>query len=245
MVVRTDLFPDELIAAIDNWQSGSEGKAQKAQRLRALTRHLPATYRAAPQTVFRQIRINAQLSVGIALDAIPETVSSWTLSLEVAQRFRENHLDATKVMVIFARRPAPDDVILNLDAVYEDGDFIDTANAAAFRLGREFRGIARWKGTQKEVVLDETVIGNDEIVSLGAFRKLSDIAPMLGEPDPNAPPDDQLFRYLTGRRVDEHFWTSPESAAIGIRNAADRMRTFLAEKRLWPTERPDEMIFFS
>jgi hypothetical protein len=237
MVVRTDRYPEGLIRAIDSWQLGSKDKARKARRLRDLSRALPDNYREAPKEVFRQVRTTAPLlGMGIALDVIPETVSSWTTSLEVAKRFREEDQDRRKAMIIFARRPEPKDIILNLNPLYADGDFLDTVEATAKRLGKPFRGIDRWRDRQKEVVLKETVIGNDEIVTLGAFRQLSDVVPLVGSRDVDAPSDDQIFKMLVHRPTNEHFWTSPESADNGIRNAAERIREFLAEKRLWPED---------
>ena len=230
MAARTDLYSETLIRAIDSWQSGSRDKERKARQLREASRCLPPLYREAPEIVFRQVRANAQLGIGIALAATPDAVSSWTTSQEVAQRFREHDQDRYKVMMIFARRPAPNDVILNLNVVYADPDFMDTVRATAERLCREFLGITRWQGSQMEVVLEETIIANDEIVSLGAFRQLSDVVPTIGTPDPKAPSDDEIYRELTGSRTDEHFWTSPDSAAQGVRNAAERIRAFLAER---------------
>jgi hypothetical protein len=63
---------------------------------------------------------------------------------------------------------------------------------------------------------------------------LNDVVPLLGTRDPKALSDEQIFKELTGKAVDEHFWTSPESAATGVRNVANRVQAFLAEKRLWP-----------
>ena len=238
MAVRTDVFPDGLIAAIDGWQSGSRNKAPKARRLQKWARHLPSKYRALNDTVFRQMRINTQLGIGIAFGAIPERISSWTTSLEIAQRFRESDQDREKVMIIFARRPSKENIILNLNAVYGDGDFLDTVNAAAAQLKKRFPGIERWHATQKEMVLDETILKNDEIVSLGAFRQLNDVVPLLGTPDPTAPADNEILALLTGTTSDEHFWTSPESASNGVRQLAQRTHEYLANKRLWPTELP-------
>jgi hypothetical protein len=234
MAVRTDLYSEGLIRAIDRWQSGPKDKARKARRLRDWSRELPPAYRTAPETVFRQMRVNAQLGIGIALDAIPDATSSWTSSLEVARRFREEDQDRRKVMIIFARHPSPEEVILNLNTVYAGSDFVDTVDATAARLNRRFAGIDRWGGTQEEVVLKETTLGNDEIVSLGAFRQFDDIVPRIGTPDPNAPSEAEIFRLVTGTRPDEHFWTSPASAAIGVRNVALRVQEFLAQKRVWP-----------
>lgn len=238
MPVRTDLFPDGLIRAIDNWQAGSKDKARKARRLRDWSCELPAHYRAAPARAFRQVRVNTQLGIGVAVGAIPEAVSSWTTSMEVARRFREEDQDRDKVMMIFARHPTPLDVILNLNAIFADPDFLETVAATSARLGRQFAGIERWQGTQQEVVLKETTIENDEIVSIGAFRQLTNVVPAIGRRDPKAPSDDEIFRILTGRRQDEHFWTSPESATNGVRNAAYRVQEFLVEKRLWPNQLP-------
>jgi hypothetical protein len=175
----------------------------------------------------------------MAVGVLPEAISSWTTSRQVAERFRQEDLDREKVLMIFARHPASDDIIIDLSAVYADPDFMDTVRATSVRLDRTFRGIERWQDTQKEVVLKETTIANDEIVSLGAFRQLSDIVPLLGTRGPDAPSDEQLFKTLTGKAVDEHFWTSPESAATGVRNVANRVQAFLAKKRLWPSKLPD------
>jgi len=83
-----------------------------------------------------------------------------------------------------------------------------------------------------------TTLGNDEIVSLGAFRELNDVVPLIGPPDPNALSDNQVFTLFTGKRPDEHFWTSPASSANGVRSVAQRAREFLATKRLWPNALP-------
>ncbi|KYG22522.1 hypothetical protein SE92_21790 [Bradyrhizobium sp. AT1] len=139
-------------------------------------------------------------------------------------------------MMIFARKPAADDIVLNLNTVYDDRDFMETVRATAERLGKEFRGINRWQGAQEEVVLKETTIDHDEIVSLGAFRQLSDVVPLIGPSGPGAPSDDQIFKQLVGKGTDEHFWTSYESAATGVRKAAETAQAFLIHKRLWPTE---------
>lgn len=234
MVVRSDLYTEALIRAVDDWQAGSKDKARKARRLKERTRHLPDRYRTAPARVFRQVRANALLALGVALDAIPEAISSWTSSEDVAKRFRESDQNRNKVLMIFARSPAPDDVILNMEILYGDPDFLETVRDTRARIGRPFSGIERWQGTQKEVVLRETAIANDEIISLGAFRQLSDVVPMIGTRHPDAETDAQIFKKLTGTAVTEHFWTSPTSATAGVQNAAAKLQAHLKSKRLWP-----------
>lgn len=232
MAIRTDLYPDDLIRAINDWQAGSKDKERKTRKLREASRQLPARYREAPEVVYRQVRANAELAVGVAMDAIPDEVSSWTTSKDIAQRFREHDLDREKVLMIFARHPTRDDIILNLNAIYADAEFMVTVEAAEARLNRQFSAIRKWKGSQQEVVLEETVVGNDEIVALGAFRRLDDAVPMIGDRDPSAPSDDEIFLKLTGRRTDEHFWVPPDSAGDGVRNAAEKIRACLAKMRL-------------
>ena len=236
MAVRTDIYSDDLVDAIDDWQAGSNNKASKAERLIEASKHLCPSYRVAPLEVFRQVRVNAQLGIGVALDAIPDFISSWTTSLDVAQHFREKIHDRTKVLMIFRRQPAAGDIILNLNAIYADPDFMETVRATVERLGRTFKGIDQWQGSQKEVVLRETVIGNDAIVSLGAFRELSDVVPQIGERDPAAPSDAAIYKELTGTAASEHFWTSAASAEEGTRNAAKVIQAYLKDRSLWPVE---------
>ncbi|MBY0562431.1 hypothetical protein [Hyphomicrobium sp.] len=138
--------------------------------------------------------------------------------------------------MIFRCQPAAGDIILDLKAVYADPDFMETLRATAERLGRTYKGIDQWDGSQKEMVLRETVIGNDKIVSLGAFRELSDVVPPIGQRDPAAPSDAAILKELTGTAVTEHFWTSPTSAQAGIRNVAERMQAHPKHKGLWPEE---------
>ena len=239
MAIDVKLFPDALICAIDDWQAGSGDKQRKAQTLRETSAHLPAAYRENPACTYRQMRANFQLAIGVGVDAMPDAVSSWTTSLDVAKHFREHDKDRKKVLMIFGRRPAQEDVILNLNAVYANPDFLDTVEAAEIRLGRQFKGIARWENTQQEVVLDETVVGNDNIISIGAFRQFSDVVPMIGERDPNAPSDDDIYHQLIGKPAYEHFWTSPESAQNGIRNAAEKIQKYLKDKNVWPEGLPE------
>src|SRR5262245_4123421 len=132
------VYPECLIRAIDDWQAGSRDKARKARRLKARSRHLPDAYRAVPKAVFRQVRVNYLLAIGIAIDATPEAISSWTTSEEVAMRFREDDQDRSKIMVIFRRRPAANDIILNLNTVYADAGFMKAVRATSQRLKHTF-----------------------------------------------------------------------------------------------------------
>ena len=133
MPVRSDFYTHALIEAIDDWQAGSKDKERKAARLIKASEHLPANYRTAPAEVFRQLRANAPLAAGVAFDAMADFVSSWTTSLEVAKHFRESDGDRTKALMIFRRRPMPGDVILDLNVVYADPDFMDTVRDAETR----------------------------------------------------------------------------------------------------------------
>ncbi|MBY0562432.1 hypothetical protein [Hyphomicrobium sp.] len=56
MAERTNIYIDDLIDAIDDWQAGSRKKARKAERLIEASKHFPASYREASPEVFRQVR---------------------------------------------------------------------------------------------------------------------------------------------------------------------------------------------
>ena len=86
--MRSDVYINELIDAIDDWQASSKNKESKAARLIKTSRHLPANYRTVLADIFRQLRANARLAVGVAFDAMMDFVSSWTTLFEVAKHFR-------------------------------------------------------------------------------------------------------------------------------------------------------------
>lgn len=235
MPQRLDLFTPQLIKAIDNWQAGSSGKARKARRLREFSRHLPVSYRSPVPIVFRQMRGNFRHTIGIAAGFIPDAISSWTSSLQVAQTLGEDHVDPSKVMLIFTRRPSHHEIILNLNDIYSDPDFMDTVDVVERHLGKRFdKGIRCWSNTQHELVLRETDIANDQIEFIGAFRRLSDVVPTIGQRDPAAPSDEAIFKELTGRRTNQHFWVARHGAQASILRVAQRAQEYLAERRIWP-----------
>jgi hypothetical protein len=138
-------------------------------------------------------------------------------------------------MVIFARIPKSKDVILNLNVVYRDPDFLFMVREAEERLQRKFSALAKWGNDQHEVILEGTIIENDQIVSVGAYRKLIDAIPIIGTPSHDTPSEDEIMKRLTGKTESEHFWTSSESAQTAVANTARKIREALASRALWAT----------
>lgn len=162
-------------------------------------------------------------------EAVAEGVSSWTSDVEVAKRLGEQTFDPEKVLLIYARSPAPSDVILNLDAVYADPEFllaVKEAEQAGLNLSR---GIREYMDRQHEIVLDERDMRNDEVVFIGAYRGIADVVPLIGERAADAMSDDEIFRELTGKGSKELTWAPQTSAEVALRNYVDRARQLLGE----------------
>jgi hypothetical protein len=119
--------------------------------------------------VFRQVRVNALFGIGMAVGALPEAISSWTISRRVAERFRQEDRDREKVLMIFARHPAADDIIINFRALYTDPDFMETVRATGARLDKTFPGIERWQGAKKRSCSEKQRLPTTKLFHLAHF----------------------------------------------------------------------------
>ena len=107
-------------------------------------------------------------------------------------------------------------------------DTVDNAITKPVHRLEVFTGAGRrrtWSDEDKARIVAEIAVSG-ESVSAVARRH------------PNAPSAEQIFKELTGKAVDEHFWTSPESAATGVRNVANRVQVLHAEPTSNARERP-------
>jgi hypothetical protein len=84
------LFSRDLIQAISDWQRGGSSKQKaKGERLKQEAASLPDEFRQCPLCCFRQISLEkgALWKLADQLE-LPESISAWTLTLDVAQSFK-------------------------------------------------------------------------------------------------------------------------------------------------------------
>jgi len=119
------MFTKELIQAISNWQQGGDTKLKQSREatLKAEAEKLPKEFRQ-PANCFRKIALNGRslMYLGTHIQ-LSEMISSWTLDVEVAKKFKRGVPSGPWQGVIFSTTPAPSEVILNLPSLFANDDF--------------------------------------------------------------------------------------------------------------------------
>ena len=160
------------LQAINDWQRGfnNDQKPKRIAALRDAAATLHPRYKTLLAACYRQITLEPRYVMAMGLKyQLQETVSSWTLRLDVAEKFKGGVVPEGMDLlpVIFRTEPEPSSVVLNLAALYADDEFL--AAVDHFRLGidRFWDGIGRWRDSQAEVVLDLKAVGLHEVYATG------------------------------------------------------------------------------
>jgi hypothetical protein len=122
------MFNLEFLQAINDWQiGGAILKATRAEKLKELGASLPAQFRSVTTQCYRRIDLppSALRQLGTALK-LPEKISSWSTSRSVAWTLHGGipEKDERLFPYVFAVTPTPDSIILNIEALYADRDFL-------------------------------------------------------------------------------------------------------------------------
>jgi hypothetical protein len=163
-------FGDDLIQAVNDWQRGGS-PAQKKKRglaLKTACQAIDPRFRRTPLVCFRQISLSPsavwQLHDRLGLS---ETISAWTLATDVAKAFKGGVPPSGSPGLILDIVPPEGSVIVNLDALYREPDFIAACEAARTRITGYGSGIAAYGNSQHEVVLELESVPMSSVYALG------------------------------------------------------------------------------
>lgn len=151
-------FPLDVLQAINDWQRGYTDK-QKPTRIRqieAAAKKVDTRFRRAERPCYRQMTLSPRYVWQMGeVYHLEETISSWTEHYEVARDFKGGVAPEGMdwISVIFQINPAPEQVVLNLAALYADPDFLAACDEHQSEIARYWDGIGRHKDTQAEVIL--------------------------------------------------------------------------------------------
>jgi len=164
-------FDLPLIQAISDWQRSSN--SQRAERLKKACASLPAKFRTGGKHCFRQVALTKNFVWDlIAEDCLREKVSSWTRNYRVAMDFKGGvppEDGEFKGVIIEIQKPMPGQIVVNLDRLYKDRDFLAALEANKSLINGYADGAGRWRGSQEEVVIEVDTISKDAIRSLGGY----------------------------------------------------------------------------
>ena len=201
------VFPATLLHAIDRWQKGGDhaAKVKRGERLKQEVLVLnDASLRWCPENVYRRLALPQKyIWTFITTGALPETLSAWTLDPDVAKGLKggvpPEWLDGKRWLgVILEHKPKPEEIIVNLDALWVDFRYQRSLKESAPE--KYAAGIRRYENSQREVVLDLARVSLKQIWSWGGYSStLEDLTEMFLGAKPNLQQIDWVRRM-----IDEH-----------------------------------------
>jgi hypothetical protein len=165
-------FDFKLLQAINDWQKGGKHvKASRGKKLKALAAALETRFRTVDQPCYRRIDLDdpgLQL-LGETL-RLPETISAWTLSPEIAQGHNDGvPAPGGKIGMIVRLEPMPSarSVVINLDALFSDPCFREGEANFRDRIKEYDRGMGRYSNHQREVIIECSEVRLNQVWAWG------------------------------------------------------------------------------
>ena len=238
--IMSNLFPLSLLQAVSDWQRGGDANQniKRGQKLKEASGHLPDEFRTCSLCCFRQMSLpKGGVWSLIGEDRLPEKISSWTPDLEVAMRLKGGVPPEGQGYqgVIFCLLPPPGSVIIDLQALYRDQDFVAALEQNKQSIVGYYDGAGRYGSTQSEVVLEVAAVTQQDIYSLGGhsspFDDLVEYAAKLifGRPATDVERDALMLKVDHIRQEAGPMWLRPEATQRVLTNThphAERLRDF-------------------
>lgn len=180
------MFTKELIQSVSDWQRGEgSSKADLAQALKLEALKLPPEFRSTTGKCYRRIDVDPEhlMMIGTQLK-LPETISSWTKSYQVACNHKDGPPRAGYQALIFEIE-STGDVILDLDKLFSDKSFRRKIHEIQGQIKGYREGIKLYANIEKEVVIERAEVSFDSLHACGGYSKdKSQYAKMLYGPNP-------------------------------------------------------------
>jgi len=190
------MYSTELVDTIGEWQNGWGEDAVRriaiTNRLRnALDRAgLPESCRRVDEVCFRKrflVPNNPQNGGDIKplffQGRIHEGVASWSTSLVFAKGFKDP-TRLNNITCVFAHRPTPEEVVLNLKTLWDDKDFVSAVKLYVDGKGKFADALNQFRGRQFEVILNAPLL-IEEVEAfcerISSFGKLCETAELKTE----------------------------------------------------------------
>lgn len=166
-------FSLEFIIAVNEWQQGGNEvlKKQRGQTIKRLAAFLEQKFRECDLVVYRRIALNKDpLWDLLAEGSIGETISAWTVSSEAAKKIKKG-VPKKGQGIIFSKSPdnIRNRVVLNLEKLYRDAEFLETADKLKGKISGYQYGIGKYGPEQYEVIIEQEFLSPVEIHALGGF----------------------------------------------------------------------------
>ena len=225
-------YPDPFLAALGLWQAGwLEDASQRLVATAALRTaiavapNLPPEASQIPPVCYRKRFLMAHnpQNGGDMLPffyegEIAEGVASWSTSYDYCKFIFKTDRRLAAKMVIFKRAPRPEEVVLNVAALWTRPDFATAVQAYADRAGAGHAGLIHFRDTQFEVILDAPLTLDDLQAFCDAVPSLEHLSQEAGITTPED--EDDLWNRMV--RADyiptTDFWLEGAAAQKVLNN---------------------------
>ncbi len=170
-------YTKDFIQVINDWQAFALKDRKIELYNKLISFNIPSKLRQCDQYCYRitdfRIKIPAlsMLSAGIS-EQINMGVSSWTLDKQIAKDFYKKYSPLTPsegqnyIVKIY---PKPQEVILNLDRLYQDDFFMFQCEKYQSNIKNYEKGIGCWKNSQREIILNVNSVNIDNICAFWGY----------------------------------------------------------------------------
>ncbi|MGG6893676.1 hypothetical protein [Rhizobium sp. BR 315] len=169
----SDVFNIDLVRAVSDWQRGSSEMAKIARglALKDVMSKLPEYFRQCDELCFRQECHQKDRTFQVLIDdKLPETIASWTTSLDVAKNFKGGVVWGDEDRsIILAIKPPSGSVVANLDRLYGTPEFQRAVATHGPKVDFFHNGAGKYGNTQKEIVLELGSLRSTSIYSYGGY----------------------------------------------------------------------------
>jgi hypothetical protein len=184
------MFTREFLQAVSDWQRGGDEnqKTRRGERLKELAESIDQRFRQCASVTYRQVAL-AKGGVWklIAEKTLSESISGWTLSPAVAKTFKGGVPPEGWQGVIFAIKPQPQNVIIDLNSLYVCPEFQEALEREKGVITGFADGAGRYRNTQAEVILNLDSLEYADLHALGGYSSDRDTLIRMmfnGEPTP-------------------------------------------------------------
>lgn len=164
-------FSVEFIQAVSDWQRGGNNsmKKKKGVKIEELVAGRLEEFKTCSYPCYRRVKLNPHFvwEMGDRLQ-IKETISAWTSSPEVAQSFKGGP-ERGSVCVIFKIIPRIEEIIINLESLFSDSEFMNYIDNCKVQVRHFDAGAGRYLGSQKEIILKIDSVDINDIYAFGGY----------------------------------------------------------------------------
>lgn len=166
------MFTIDLIQKINDWQCGGDAKQSKKRglALKDAVKDLSLEFRQAEKACYRQVALTKSYVWTIGTEhQLSEKISSWSECLIVARNFKGGVPPQGYQGVIFSIQPPITSVIVNLNCLYNNIEFIQAISIHKDKITGYNNGIGKYGSSQQEIVIEIENLPLNSVHSWGVY----------------------------------------------------------------------------